>query len=114
MRSLVTGGAGYSGSHIAILFAAAGHEPVTFDDQAINLGTGRGHSVREVVDTVARASGRTVPAVESGRRPGGSSELVAAPVRARNVLDWTCQYAGLETIVRHACAWHKKHLRRTT
>jgi UDP-glucose-4-epimerase GalE len=77
--------------------------------QAINLGTGRGHSVREVVDTVARVGGRTVPAVESPRRPGDPPELVAAPARAREVLGWRCQYADLETIVRHAWAWHEKH-----
>jgi UDP-glucose-4-epimerase GalE len=76
--------------------------------QAINLGTGRGHSVREVVDTVARVSGRIVPAVESPRRPGDPPELVAAPARAREVLGWTCRYADLETIVRHAWAWHER------
>ena len=76
--------------------------------QAINLGTGRGHSVREVVDTVGRVSGRAVPAVESPRRPGDPPELVAAPARARDVLGWTCQYADLETIVRHAWAWHDR------
>jgi UDP-glucose-4-epimerase GalE len=77
--------------------------------QAINLGTGRGHSVKEVVDTVARVSGRRVPAEESARRAGDPPELVAAPARAREVLGWTCQYADLETIVRHAWTWHEKH-----
>jgi UDP-glucose-4-epimerase GalE len=77
--------------------------------QAINLGTGHGHSVREVVDTVARVSGRPVPAVESERRPGDPPELVAAAGRAREVLGWSCRYADLETIVRHAWAWHEKH-----
>jgi len=76
--------------------------------RAINLGTGRGHSVREVVDTVARVSGRMVPAVESPRRPGDPPELVAAPAVARDVLGWSCQYANLETIVRHAWAWHER------
>jgi len=76
--------------------------------QAINLGTGRGHSVREVIDTVARVSGMSVPTVESARRAGDPPELVAAPARAREVLGWTCQYADLETIVRHAWAWHGK------
>ena len=77
--------------------------------QAINLGTGRGHSVREVVDAVARVSGRRVPVVEKARRPGDPAELVAAPARARDVLGWTCRYAELETIVRHALAWHEAH-----
>jgi len=77
--------------------------------QAINLGTGRGHSVMQVVEMVARVSGKAVPRVESPRRPGDPPELVAAPVRAREVLGWTCQYAELETIVRHAWVWHEKH-----
>jgi len=77
--------------------------------QAINLGTGHGHSVKEVVDTVARVSGRTVPFVEAPRRAGDPPELVAAPARARGVLGWTCQFPDLETIVRHAWTWHEKH-----
>jgi len=79
--------------------------------QAVNLGTGRGHSVREVLDTVARVGGRPVPAIESPRRPGDPAVLVADPARAREVLGWTCRYADLETIVRHAWAWHDKHRR---
>jgi UDP-glucose-4-epimerase GalE len=77
--------------------------------QAINLGTGRGHSVREVIDAVARVSGRPVPAIESPRRAGDPPELVAAPARAKDVLGWTPQYADLDTIVRHAWAWHERH-----
>jgi UDP-arabinose 4-epimerase len=77
--------------------------------QAINLGTGRGHSVREVVDTVARVGGKPVPAEEGPRRAGDPPELVAAPARAREVLGWNCQYADLETIVRHAWTWHERH-----
>jgi UDP-glucose 4-epimerase len=65
--------------------------------------------VREVVDTIARVAGKPVPVVESPRRPGDPPELVAAPERARDVLGWTCRYAELETIVRHAWAWHEKH-----
>jgi UDP-glucose 4-epimerase len=77
--------------------------------QALNLGTGRGHSVRDVVDAVARVGGRSVPVVESARRAGNPPELVAAPARAREVLGWACQYADLDVIVRHAWAWHDKH-----
>jgi UDP-glucose 4-epimerase len=79
--------------------------------QAINLGTGRGHSVKEVIDTVAREGGRPVPAMESARRAGDPPELVAAPTRARDVLGWTCRYPDIGTIVRHAWAWHEKHSR---
>lgn len=92
-------------AHLRALDRLAKGQP----SQAINLGTGRGHSVREVVDAVARVSGKPVPVVESGRRPGDPAELVAAPARAREVLGWTCQYAELETVVRHAWRWHEAH-----
>jgi UDP-glucose 4-epimerase len=62
-----------------------------------------------VVDAVSRASGKTVPVVESARRAGDPPELVAAPGRAREVLGWTPRYSDLETIVQHAWAWHEKH-----
>jgi UDP-arabinose 4-epimerase len=75
--------------------------------QAINLGTGQGHSVREVVEAVARVGGRSVPVVEAPRRPGDPAELVAAPGRAQQVLGWTSRYA-LERIVEHAWAWHEQ------
>jgi UDP-glucose 4-epimerase len=74
--------------------------------QAINLGTGRGHSVREVVDAVTRVSGRTAPFDLGPRRAGDPPELVADPSRASAVLGWTPRYAELSTIVSHAWQWH--------
>jgi UDP-glucose-4-epimerase GalE len=74
--------------------------------QAINLGTGRGHSVRAVIDTVRRVGSRNVPFEETSRRGGDPPELVAAPARARSVLGWTCRYAELDIIVEHAWKWH--------
>jgi len=76
--------------------------------QAINLGTGRGHSVREVIDTVTRASGKTAPFAVAPRRPGDPPELIADPSRARDVLGWTPRYPELGTIVAHAWKWHSK------
>jgi len=74
--------------------------------QAINLGTGQGHSVRSVIDTVNRVGGRKVPFEEAPRRAGDPPELVAAPGRAREVLGWSCRYAALDVIVEHAWKWH--------
>ncbi len=74
--------------------------------QAINLGTGQGHSVRSVIDTVNRVGGKRVPFEEAPRRAGDPPELVAAPGRARDVLGWSCRYAALEVIVEHAWKWH--------
>ena len=74
--------------------------------QAINLGTGVGHSVRQVIDTVGQVSGRHVPFDIAPRRAGDPPELVADPSRARAVLGWTPRYGRLETIVDHAWKWH--------
>jgi UDP-arabinose 4-epimerase len=74
--------------------------------QAVNLGTGQGHSVRQVIDTVADVSGREVPFETGPRRAGDPPELVADPARARDVLGWTPRHADLATIVEHAWRWH--------
>jgi UDP-glucose-4-epimerase GalE len=72
----------------------------------LNLGTGRGHSVREVIAAVEKISGRKVPAREVDRRPGDPPVLVADAREAVAVLGWRPQYPELETIVAHAVRWH--------
>lgn len=76
---------------------------------AANVGTGRGHSVREVIAAVERAGGRPVPHQEVARRPGDSPVLVADPARARALLRWQPRYPDLDTIVGHAWRWHAAH-----
>ena len=68
----------------------------------INLGTGTGYSVRDVVSTVERVTGRTVKTRNAPRRAGDPPSLVAAPVRALEQLDWRPQWSSLESIVRTA------------
>lgn len=70
-----------------------------------NLGTGRGHSVREVIGTVATVTGRAVRVVEAGRRPGDPEVLVADPGLARRELSWAPRFPDLHEQVRHAAAW---------
>lgn len=77
---------------------------------ALNLGTGTGHSVRAVIDAVARASGRPVPALEAPRRAGDPPALVAAPGRARELLGWAPVHSDLEQIVTTALRWHQSRL----
>jgi len=74
----------------------------------LNLGTGNGYSVREVVDTVAACAGRPIPVRECPRRPGDPPVLVANASRARRVLDWEPRCSGLETIVATAWQWHRR------
>ena len=79
-------------------------------DLRLNLGTGKGHSVREVLGAVEKISGRKVPAREVGRRPGDPPALVADARRASEILGWKPRYPALETIVEHALRWHEKSL----
>jgi len=73
---------------------------------ALNLGTGQGYTVREVIDVVERVSGRRVPVVEGARRDGDAETLVADARRAAEVLGWQARHSSLEEIVRTAWAWH--------
>jgi UDP-glucose-4-epimerase GalE len=73
---------------------------------AANVGTGAGHSVREVIAAVERVSGRTVPRREVGRRPGDAPSLVADARLAQQLLNFQPQYPDLSTIVEHAWKWH--------
>jgi UDP-glucose 4-epimerase len=72
---------------------------------AINLGTGRGLSVREVVDAVREVSGTDFPVVETDRRPGDPAILVADATRATDRLGWQALHSGIEEIVRDAWAY---------
>jgi UDP-glucose 4-epimerase len=76
---------------------------------ALNLGTGTGRSVREVVDAARRVTGRAAPTVERPRRPGDPPELVAAVERAATVLGWRASHSSLEEILSSAWRWHQAH-----
>jgi len=76
---------------------------------ALNLGTGTGRSVREVVEAVRRVTGRAVPTVERARRPGDPPELVAAVGRAATLLGWRASHSSLEEILSSAWRWHQAH-----
>ncbi len=87
--------------------AALGHLLGGRDGDTVNLGTGRGHSVREVVKAVERVSGRRVPIRETARRPGDPSVLIADPTRAREIFGWTPEFVDLDAIVATAWRWHR-------
>ena len=66
---------------------------------AANLGTGRGFSVREVIETVGEVLGKPVPHEIGARREGDPPALVADASRARQVLDWQPQRADLRVVI---------------
>lgn len=72
---------------------------------ALNLGTGTGTSVREVIDACARLLGREPKHRVAGRRAGDVASLVADPALARERLGWSPQRSGIDQIVRSAAAW---------
>src|SRR5258706_10763170 len=73
---------------------------------AYNLGCGGdGFTVREVIDTAARVTGRTIPVGVGARRPGDPATLVAASARIRRELGWTPRYPALEGIISSAWKW---------
>jgi len=78
------------------------------ESTAFNLGTGRGHSVREVVAAVERIAGRELPRREAEPRPGDPATLVAEAGRSRKLLGWAPQHSDLDTIIATAWRWHTR------
>lgn len=77
----------------------------------LNLGTGRGYSVRQVIDACRRVTGHEIPVVVAPRREGDAPELVADARAARTTLDWTPRFEAIESIVETAWKWHRSHPR---
>ncbi|MGE3934560.1 MAG: NAD-dependent epimerase/dehydratase family protein, partial [Rhodospirillaceae bacterium] len=82
------------------------------DSLPISLGVGRGFSVREILDSVERVTGRKVPATYGPRRPGDPAMLIADPSRARTLLDFRPRFTEIDQIVETAWAWHSRHAER--
>jgi UDP-glucose 4-epimerase len=76
---------------------------------AVNLGTGAGHSVREVVAAARRITGKPIPTHERPRRSGDPPALVAAAGRAADILGWRATRSGLDEILESAWRWHQAH-----
>jgi UDP-glucose 4-epimerase len=74
-----------------------------------NLGNGDGYSVREVIQTCEKISGKKIPAVEKPRRAGDPPKLVASADKAMRELGWKPKYPELEDIVATAWEWHRQH-----
>jgi UDP-glucose-4-epimerase GalE len=74
---------------------------------ALNLGTGAGFSVREILSAIAAETGREVPHVVKPRRSGDPTYLVADPAAARETLKCRVVHSDLATIIRTAWAWHR-------
>ena len=77
--------------------------------ERVNLGTGQGYSVMEVIEAARRVTGRNIDTRIEPKREGDPSRLVADATKARSLLGWQPQYPELETIIRTAWDWHQRY-----
>ena len=73
-----------------------------------NLGTGGGASVREVIDSCRKVTGRKIEIVEKPRRPGDPPRLIASSEKIKRELGWKPQFQSLDAIIESAWKWHQK------
>lgn len=73
----------------------------------INLGTGNGYSVRQIIDACRKVTGHQIPTIIGPRRPGDPPELVADASLANEILGWQPRYQQPESIIQTAWAWHQ-------
>jgi UDP-glucose 4-epimerase len=77
--------------------------------EAFNLGHGNGYSNRQVIDAVARVTGRPIAVLPSPRRPGDPARLVASSERIHARLGWRPAISDLDTMIATAWRWHLRH-----
>ena len=87
---------------LGLAYLNAGHPSTVF-----NLGNGNGFSVREVIAAAEQVTGRSIPRVESDRRPGDPPRLVGSSAKAQQLLHWNPRYGDLTQILTHAWQWHQ-------
>lgn len=88
------------GHLLALLYLESGQKSV-----AVNLGSGRGHSVLDVCAAIERVTGRAVPLNFAPRRAGDPPVLTADPSLARRLLGFTTELSDIDRIVAHAAPW---------
>jgi UDP-glucose 4-epimerase len=100
-------------AHAVVLAALKPDVSATDADQqrAYNLGIGRGTSVREVIDSVRRITGKPIRVVERARRPGDPPRLFADAALIKRDLNWTAKVTNIDDIVASAWNWFKAHPR---
>jgi UDP-glucose 4-epimerase len=74
-----------------------------------NLGTGRGFSVKEIISSAEKVTGRKVPVEYGPRRAGDAIALYANPARAKELLGWEAKHKDPETIIASAWKWFEKN-----
>lgn len=78
------------------------------DSAVFNLGNGNGFSVKEVIQTARKVTGKNIKAIECDRRPGDPPALIGSGDKARKILGWEPKYPDIKDIITHAWQWHQK------
>jgi UDP-glucose 4-epimerase len=91
-------------AHIRAMEKLDGHSPIY-----CNLGTGRGFSVKEIIATSEKITGKKAPVTYGPRRAGDAIALWADPSRAKQILGWEAKHKDPEAIIRSAWNWFSKH-----
>ncbi|MEM9881571.1 MAG: UDP-glucose 4-epimerase GalE [Planctomycetota bacterium] len=95
-------------AHLRVLgVLASGLSEMASQSLTLNLGTGRGRSIREVIEAVQRATGRPVPYEMHPRRPGDPPTLYADVSKIREELGWSARHTDLTDIVASAYRWFR-------
>jgi len=81
----------------------------TSSELVYNLGNGKGYSVRQVIETVRKVSGKNFNVVETQRRPGDPPVLTSDAAKAKRELGWETEKPQLEQMVASAWQWHSEH-----
>lgn len=79
------------------------------ESSVYNLGNGNGFSVKEIIDTVEKVTGKKVPRVEAERRPGDPAVLIASSQKIMKELGWKPKFNRIEQIIETAWRWHESH-----
>ncbi len=97
--------------YIHILDLAQAHELALHvrNSGCYNLGTGNGNSVKEVIETARKVTGRNIPAETVPRRPGDPPRLIGSSGRAKKELGWKPAYEDIAQVISSAWEWAKKH-----
>ena len=92
-------------AHILALEALQGGE----GSDILNLGNGKGFSVKQIIQMASTVTGRTIPVIETQRRPGDPPILIASSEKIGRRLGWFPRYEKLEDIIATAWRWHRTH-----
>lgn len=79
------------------------------DERFYNLGIGKGYSVREIIESVKRVTGKEFTVEEADRRPGDPAQLFADPTKINTELNWSASFTDIDEIVRTAYRWFESH-----